>query len=169
MLVSDNLISYLNQSFAKYSLLDHKPTLTSEESLSVRIEAGYKNIVGAKALLLELLQKDIELRERVLCILPGSSKLNEKKLVEAIGYGKKLKFLDKETMLRDYNLVPGSVPPFGNPIIIVKHFIIDSDIFQAPLLGFNAGLLTRSIIIEPQEYKKVLKNYTIASIANRDI
>ena len=44
MLVSDNLISYLNQSCAKYSLLEHKPTLTSEESLSVRIEAGYKNI-----------------------------------------------------------------------------------------------------------------------------
>lgn len=49
------------------------------------------------------------------------------------------------------NLVPGSVPPFGSPILPFDLFV-DNSIVQNEKIAFNAGSLTDSIIMEVKDY-----------------
>jgi prolyl-tRNA editing enzyme YbaK/EbsC (Cys-tRNA(Pro) deacylase) len=53
-------------------------------------------------------------------------------------------------------LVPGSVPPFGPPILPFELFVDDA-IRDNDRIAFNAGSLTDSIIMATGEYLAVAK------------
>jgi prolyl-tRNA editing enzyme YbaK/EbsC (Cys-tRNA(Pro) deacylase) len=50
--------------------------------------------------------------------------------------------------------VPGSVPPFGRPILPFELFV-DVSIQQNEKIAFNAGSLTDSIIMRSRDYLTV--------------
>ena len=51
-------------------------------------------------------------------------------------------------------LVPGSVPPFGKPVLDLELYV-DNSIVHNEKIAFNAGSLTNSIIMSTKDYLDV--------------
>ena len=51
-------------------------------------------------------------------------------------------------------LVPGSVPPFGIPVLPFPLFV-DAAIVENDRIAFNAGLLTDSVILSTADYLQI--------------
>jgi len=123
----------------------HEPTFTSQESAAARGEPIY---VGAKAL---LVKTDDEFR---LFVLPADEKLDSAAVKRELGV-KKIRFATREELFELCSLVPGSVPPFGRPILPFE-LLADATIgTREDKVAFNAGSLTNSIVMTATDWKAV--------------
>lgn len=127
--------------------VEHAPTETSEASAEVRGEPLY---VGAKAL---LLKTDDVFR---LFVLPADEKLDSAAVKSELEL-KKLRFATREELFELTGLVPGSVPPFGEPILPFELFADCSIGSREDKVAFNAGSLTHSIIMTATSWKQIAK------------
>lgn len=135
--VLTSLCSLLDQKQVPYRLVHHAVTLTSEESARARNEALH---VGAKALLLKI---DTGFK---LVVIPAHRKLDSAGLKRALKAAS-LRFATPEELHEQTGLVPGSVPPFGQPILHLD-LIADALVgLEENRVAFNAGSLTDSIIM----------------------
>lgn len=124
--------------------LHHEPTFTSEESARVR---GEELRCGGKAL---LIKTDDQFR---LFVLPADRKFDSGAIRRELAV-RKQRFATKEELAELTDLVPGSVPPFGSPILPFELYV-DSAIETNPRIAFNAGSLTDSIILAVPDYLRV--------------
>ena len=88
-------------------------------------------------------------------VLSAAKKLDSN-LVKKYFNSKKVRFADQDELMNLTGLVPGSVPPFGNPIIDLELYVDDS-ILENDKIAFNAGSLTDSIIMKVDDYIKISK------------
>ncbi|MFO0904237.1 MAG: YbaK/EbsC family protein [Pirellulales bacterium] len=137
----------LDEAGASYRALHHEPTTTSEESARVR---GEPLSVGAKALLLKL---DDAFG---LFVLPADRKLDSAAVKRQCG-AKKSRFATADELLAATGLVPGSVPPFGTPILPFKLWADDEVGRAHGRVAFNAGSLTDSIILSTDDWERVAR------------
>ncbi len=127
--------------------LHHEPTLTSEDAARVRNEP-LRN--GGKALLLKI---DTSF---ALFVLPADRRADSKAIRRELGI-RKTRFATSEELAEltagptRPGLVPGSVPPFGEPILPFPLYV-DSAIRDNQRIAFNAGSLTDSIIMDIPAY-----------------
>lgn len=145
MSVIDAIRGLLNSHNISFRELHHEPTLTSEVSARVR---GEELRIGAKAILLKTDEKF------GLFVLPADGKLDSRAIQRYLGV-KKLRFATSAELFKITGLVPGSVPPFGRPVLPV-------DLYADPAVGsgtgriaFNAGSLTVSIIMDAGDWARV--------------
>lgn len=124
----------------------HEPTRTSEESAKAR---GEELRIGGKAL---LMKGDDGFR---LFVLPADRKLDSGAIRREFGW-KKMRFATPEELNELTGLVPGSVPPFGPPILPFE-LCLDQAATQNPRIAFNAGSLTDSIVLAMSDYLAVAK------------
>jgi prolyl-tRNA editing enzyme YbaK/EbsC (Cys-tRNA(Pro) deacylase) len=124
----------------------HEPTRTSEESANAR---GEELRIGGKAL---LMKGDDLFR---LFVLPADRKLDSGAIRREFGW-KKLRFATPEELHERTGLVPGSVPPFGSPIMPFE-LCLDQAATMNPRIAFNAGSLTDSIILAMPDYLAIAK------------
>jgi len=122
----------------------HAPTFTSAESAQAR---GESLSIGAKAL---LLRTDDRYR---LFVLPADRKLDSRAVKAQLAV-KKMRFATADELLDLTGLVPGSVPPFGAPILPLE-LIADTALERLERIAFNAGSLTDSIIMSLADYRRV--------------
>ena len=122
----------------------HEPTFTSEESARAR---GESLAIGAKAL---VVKADEAFR---LLVLPADRKLDSAAVKRNFGV-KKLRFADAAELLVLTGLVPGSVPPFGPPVMELPLFA-DPCLLDNEKMAFNAGSLTDSIVMASTDYQRV--------------
>lgn len=122
----------------------HRPTRTSEESARAR---GEQLRVGGKAL---LMKGDGAYR---LFVLPGHRRVDSGAIRGALNL-RKLRFADPDELRALTGLIPGSVPPFGRPILPFELFV-DEAIRENDRIAFNAGSLTDSIILSVDDYLAV--------------
>ena len=106
----------------------HEPTRTSEESARAR---GEEMRIGGKALLLKV---DDTFR---LFILSADRKTGFGAIKRHFS-AKRTRFATPEELLSMTGLVPGSVPPFGEPILPFP-LNIDPSVFGNEKIAFNAG------------------------------
>ena len=66
----------------------------------------------------------------------------------------KLRFANCDELLELTGLVPGSVPPFGQPILPFPLYV-DAMIPENDRIAFNAGSLTDSIILTMPDYLRL--------------
>ena len=132
----------------------HEPTRTSEESAKAR---GEELRIGGKAL---LMKGDDVFR---LFVLPADRKLDSGAIRREFGW-KKLRFATPEELRERTGLVPGSVPPFGPPILPFE-LCLDQAATQNPRIAFNAGSLTDSIILSMPDYLAVAKPSRVFAIS----
>ena len=127
--------------------VEHPPTFTSEESAAARGEPLY---VGAKALL-------VKADERfALFVLPADMKLDSTALRKELG-AKKIRFATREELAESTGLVPGSVPPFGSPILPFE-LLADEHVGQrGDRVAFNAGSLTNSIVLAAHDWERLAR------------
>lgn len=121
----------------------HEPTFTSEESARAR---GESIAVGGKALLVKVGE------EFKLFVLSAALRLDSDALKRHFGV-KKTRFATKEELLTLTGLVPGSVPPFGHPVLPFDLFV-DPSVFENDRIAFNAGSLTDSMVLSIEDYRR---------------
>lgn len=145
--VLEQIRSSLAQIGADFKEIPHAPTQTSEESARVR---GESLSVGAKAL---LLKTDDTYR---LFVLPAHLQLDSKRVKQELGV-RSIRFATKEELLELTGLVPGSVPPFGQPILPFELYGDTAIGAAEDKVAFNAASLTRSIVMKASDWKTIAK------------
>lgn len=129
---------------AEFREVHHEPTRTSEDSARVR---GEELRVGGKALLLKV---DDTFR---LFVLSADRKMDNS-AVKLRFNAKKIRFATPEELFEKTALVPGSVPPFGEPFLALPLYV-DPGVFENPRVAFNAGSLTDSIVLKIDDYARL--------------
>lgn len=144
----------LDRAAIQYREVQHGPVRTSEEAAQARNEPLE---IGGKALLIKL---GGDLR---LCVLPAHLRLDSAALKAHFGV-RKTRFATPEELLEHTGLVPGSVPPFGEPILPFP-LCIDERIASGERIAFNAGSLSDSIVLSTADYLAVARPEDVLRLA----
>jgi prolyl-tRNA editing enzyme YbaK/EbsC (Cys-tRNA(Pro) deacylase) len=136
----------LTEAGVPFREVSHAPTYTSEESARAR---GEDLKVGGKAI---LLKTDDAFR---LFVLPADRKLDSQAVKRELGV-RKTRFATPDELRELTGLVPGSVPPFGPPVLPFPLYV-DEAIRHNERIAFNAGSLTTSIILTVSDYLAVAR------------
>ena len=144
--VFQSIINWLQREHMLFRHVTHQPTFTSEESAQAR---GEPVKVGGKALVVKV---GDEFR---LFVLSASLKFDSVAVKQHFNV-KKTRFAEKDELLAITGLVPGSVPPFGEPILKLPLYL-DPSILANKVIAFNAGSLTDSIIMPVPDYVRIAK------------
>ena len=142
--VLEAIRAFLNTHGVAFVEKQHEPTFTSEESARAR---GESLSIGAKAL---VVKADAWYR---LLVVPADRKLDSQAVKRHFG-AKKLRFANAVELLELTGLAPGSVPPFGEPILPLELWA-DPALGKNEKIGFNAGSLTTSIVMSLDDYRRV--------------
>lgn len=126
-----------------YKLIEHNPTLTSADSAR---ERGEDIKIGGKAILLKV---DSSFK---LFVLSAALKLDSNAIRKEFGI-KKIRFATADELLSRTGLVSGSVPPFGD--LFNLELYVDESVKNNEKIAFNAGSLTKSIILNTKDYLNV--------------
>ncbi len=122
----------------------HEPTLTSEESARAR---GEELRVGGKALVIKV---DDVYRTFVL----SADRKLDSAAIKRHFRARKTRFATAEELADLTGLVPGSVPPFGPPVLPFPLYA-DPSVFANERIAFNAGSLTDSIVMAARDYGRL--------------
>ena len=126
--------------------LHHEPTATSVDSARVR---GEPLGVGGKAL---LIKTDGEFR---IFVLPAHRRFDSRSARTALGF-RKSRFASPDELYQLTGLVPGSLPPFGDPIFPFP-LHVDPSLAENDRIAFNAGSLTDSMILAMDDYLRIAR------------
>lgn len=143
----DGIRAHLNAAGVSFREVEHEPTRTSEESAAAR---GEDLKVGAKAL---LLQTGECFR---LFVLPADRRLDSGAVRRHLGV-RKTRFATVEELDELVGLVPGSVPPFGEPILPFELYADEELGMETDKLAFNAGSLRNSIIMAASDWEAIAR------------
>jgi Ala-tRNA(Pro) deacylase len=124
----------------------HAPTFTSEESAKAR---GEDLRIGGKALLM----KTGEIFR--LFVLSASLKADSAAIREKFGV-RKIRFASAGELKELTGLVPGSVPPFGHPLLPFELYA-DTSVTENDKIAFNAGSLEDSIILRVEDWLRAAR------------
>jgi Ala-tRNA(Pro) deacylase len=147
MKILENIRQLLNDKGIAFREVHHQPTRTSEESAAAR---GEPLSVGAKAL---LLRTDDVFR---LFVLPADRKLDSNAIRHHLGV-RKTRFASVEELKELVGLVPGAVPPFGEPLLPFELYADESVGVEHARVAFNAGSLTDSIIMAASDWAAIAR------------
>ncbi|MCG8404737.1 MAG: hypothetical protein MI923_06020 [Phycisphaerales bacterium] len=142
----DTIRQLLDEAGISYKFVRHEPTYTSEQSAKAR---GESIKIGGKALLMKVGD------EFKLFVISAALRMDSAAVRKYFG-AKKSRFASAEELKELTGLVPGSVPPFGKPILPFDLFV-DESILQNERIAFNAGSLTDSIILAVDDYMSIAK------------
>lgn len=133
--------AFLDERGISFREVHHEPTFTSEESARAR---GEELRIGGKALLMKGDSRDL------LFVLPADRRADSQAIRRELGF-RKLRFASREELEELTGLVPGSVPPFGEPVLPFPLYV-DTAVCDNERIAFNAGSLTDSIIMATADY-----------------
>lgn len=143
-MIRDDIRAWLTRENVPLREAHHEPTRTSEESARAR---GEEMRVGGKALVIKV---DDTFR---LFVLSADRKLDSAAIKAHFG-AKRTRFATPEELMQMTGLVPGSVPPFGHPILPFPLYT-DPSVFENDRVAFNAGSLTDSMVIPISDYRRL--------------
>ena len=86
-------------------------------------------------------------------VLSAAFRLDSQAVKKRLGI-KSLRFATADELLDLTGLVPGSVPPFGEPILPFSLYV-DESIEANDRIAFNAGSLTESLVLCTADYLRV--------------
>lgn len=140
----DDIRAWLSAEGVLFREVHHEPTRTSEDSARAR---GEELRVGGKALLLKV--DDVHR----LFVLSADRKLDSAAVKRHFS-ARKTRFATPEELAQLTGLVPGSVPPFGQPVLPFPLYV-DPSVFANERIAFNAGSLTDSIVMPTSDYRRL--------------
>src|ERR1700684_3218444 len=137
----DRIRAWLTNEGVSFREVHHEPTRTSEDSARAR---GEELRVGGKALLIKV---DDVYR---LFVLSADRKLDSAGIKRHFD-ARKTRFATPEELAGLTGLVPGAVPPFGQPVLPFPLYV-DPSVLSNERIAFNAGSLTDSMVIAVSDY-----------------
>jgi Ala-tRNA(Pro) deacylase len=141
--VFDRVEDLLRRHGVAFDVLRHEPVHTSRQAAEIR---GTPLSSGAKAL---VCKGDDEF---VMFVMPADLKLDSKAARRSRGW-KKLRFADRDELLRLTGLEPGSIPPFGSLFSLPT--LCDSRLGENDTINFNAGDHCTSVSMSYADYLEV--------------
>ena len=141
MTTLDHIREHLRAQAIDFREVHHAPTFTSEESAKAR---GEDLRIGGKALLMKV---GDAFR---LFVLSASLKADSAAIRDKFGV-RKIRFATADELKQSTGLVPGSVPPFGPPILPFPLYA-DTSVTANEKIAFNAGSLEDSIILRVPDW-----------------
>lgn len=142
-MVFERLCQFLSQAGLAYETIEHLPAITSAAAAQARGTQLHK---GAKALLMQ-----IKGRGFALFVLPANCSIDSAAVRRHLGVSR-LRFARTGELLELTGLVPGCVPPFGEPLMPYPLFIDASFGEREDAMVFTAGRLDRSISLSVPDY-----------------
>lgn len=145
--IFERLCDLLSNAGARYRVLEHSHEGRSDAVALIR---GTSPEQGAKAMLCAF-KNPAELP--VLAVIPGTLKLDFKKLAAAAGR-KKATLAAPELAASVTHCVMGAVPPFvfdEDILLIVDPILVSAN----TEIAFNAGRLDRSIVLHVDDYVRI--------------
>lgn len=142
--VPERIRALLDQAGVGYRHVHHQAVRTSEQAARVR---GEPLAIGGKALVVKL---DGRFR---LFVLSAALRLDST-AVRGRFATRRIRFASAQELLALTGLVPGSVPPFGQPILPLP-LHVDPSVLANDRIAFNAGSLTDSIIMAAGDYRRL--------------
>lgn len=154
------LIAFLDAAGLPYRLLSHPVCRTSAESAAARDAAGAPGAVGAKALIIRRASDN----SFGLLVLPGELRLRNDAVRTLHG---KFRFATAEEVAEVTDgLQPGMIPPFGHPILPgIDWLMLDPAVVAAPVVGFNAAMFTRSVIMSGETLGRLLEGHPRVAVS----
>lgn len=140
----NRICRYLDAQRVVYRSLHHEPTLTSADAARVR---GEDIRIGGKTLLLKV-RGDFRL-----FVLSAALRIDSQ-AIRNYFETRKTRFASTEELQNLTGLVPGSVPPFGEPILPFELYV-DPSISKNDRIAFNAGSLTDSLFLGVEDYLRI--------------
>lgn len=148
----ENIRALLTSACIPFREMEHEATRTSEESAAAR---GESLSVGAKALLLRTGDSFS------LFVLPADRKLDSTAIRRHLGI-RKMRFATPEELYDLVGLVPGAVPPFGEPILPFKIYADEAIGTTEDKVAFNAGSLNHSVIMAASDWQSIARPVVFA-------
>lgn len=142
----EKIKNWLDSNDIKFKEIHHEQTKTSEESAKAR---GEDISIGGKALVIKI---DGSFK---IFVLSASKKLDSSAVKKHFSV-KKTRFASRDELMELTGLEPGSVPPFGKPLIDLELFV-DNSILKNEKIAFNAGSLSDSIVMHREDYINLAK------------
>lgn len=139
--VTERIRALLDGAGVTYRYLEHDPTRTCEESAAAR---GETTRVGGKALVLKVGEVFR------LCVLRADCQVNSNRVRRHFKESR-ARFASGDELDRLTGLVPGSVPPFGEPVLPLPN-CLDRSFLENDRIAFNAGSLRCSIVMPLGDY-----------------
>jgi len=152
--VTSRLRAMLDEHGVTYRHLSHEPTPTSQDSARVR---GEPLEVGGKALVLKVDERFVVL------VISAACRLDSKRLKKFLK-ARSMRFATPEELLELTGLVPGSVPPFGRPLLDLDLFA-DASVLAQERIAFNAGALTESIIMATSDWRSISRPLEVIEVS----
>lgn len=146
MVTMKELFEFLDEKNSVYKKISHASTANSEESAAAR---GEDISIGGKAIVMKI--ED----EFYVFILSAAKKIDSSSLRHRFK-AKRIRFATREELLEITGLEPNCVPPFGRPLIDLDLFVDDS-VFKNKKIAFNACSRTNSVIMDIEQYKKLIE------------
>jgi len=144
--VLDTIRTRLQEAGIPFREVHHAPTYTSEESARARGEPLH---IGGKAL---LMKAD---GQYALFVLPADRRVDSNAIRSTLKL-RKLRFANRDELAELTGLEPGSVPPFGHPVLPFDLYL-DAAIRANDRIAFNAGSLTDSIVMAMDDYLTIAR------------
>ncbi len=144
----------LTREGASFEVRDHEPVRTSEEAAAAR---GEPLAIGGKSLVIKV---DDAFR---VFVVSAARKLDSRAIKRRFGT-QYTRFATAEELDRLVGVKPGSVPPFGRPVLPLPLYL-DTSIAENDRVAFNAGLRTRSIVMPVADYLRVARPEEVFSFS----
>ena len=145
-----NVFKILDEKGIAYKRSEHEPVKTSEEAATMR---GVALKTGVKALVLKISEGAF-----IMVLVPADKKADLKKIA-ALEKTKKVSLASPEEVLQETGCEVGGVPPFGhtknNKPNAIKTYL-SKEIFENPVVNFNAGDKCVSVSMKSADLKKFL-------------
>ena len=138
-----------------HEVFHHQPTRTSEESAKAR---GEKLSNGGKALLLKV-DKEFQL-----FVMPADRRLDSRAVRDELG-ARRIRFASADELYELTGLLPGSVPPFGEPLLPFP-LNLDEEITKNERIAFNAGSLEQSFRMKVEDYLALARPERVFSLSS---
>ncbi|HDL5699232.1 TPA: YbaK/prolyl-tRNA synthetase associated domain-containing protein [Mannheimia haemolytica] len=143
------LTALLDSHQARYRVVEHSSAGKSEEVAKIR---GTEIGQGAKALVCKV--KGDGVKQAVLAILPADYQADLTKIAEHLG-GLRASLASPAEVAELTDCVFGAIPPFSFHADLL--LVAEPSLFERYAeLAFNAGTLERSIILNTEDYQRIV-------------
>ncbi len=144
--VFDRIVELLHARGCPFELLEHAEAATAREAAAAR---GTDLALGTKAILFKY-GTDFGI-----FAMSAERAIRSARIRRELGV-QRTRFASREELLELTGLAPGSVPPFGEPVLPFPLFADPSVLARESML-FTAGSRTRSIRIATRQYEAAAK------------
>lgn len=142
--VCEAIVALLQARKVPFDLMEHGTVRTAEEAAQAR---GEPLAIGGKALVIKV-RKDFRL-----FVLSAARQLDSRAIKKHFGTSY-TRFATEDELQRIVGVRPGSVPPFGEPVLALP-LHLDPSIGDQQRLAFNPGMRTRSILMASADYLRI--------------